>query len=295
MALTLINDNLVLSQQQFEWVSAVREAVGYHHYYTGDGIIENPYGFNLSTSIIGGDIVITVVLKVPDKNKKFEFSLQDFTEKDAIAYKSMVDSSNKMKAEAKTIVAGNTNAILSANSVVIPPGTHVFRVFLERQIYFQFYFNDKPFLQKSARKFSSLRRIVIAADALTVYEAHFTDMKGRRAYVFTGNGLEVPLLPVLYPGTYFTFSGKVLDNKRSWVQVRRFLKQTDPTEIFYIRKAAIDNKNTIQGVINVYERHYAVWTDEGFQAVYETKIREPRSLSIYEFIMDAVLLSIPSS
>lgn len=295
MALTLINDNLVLSPQQFEWVSAVREAVGYHHYYTGDGIIENPYGFNLSTSIIGGEIAITVVLKVPDKNKKFEFSLQDFTEKDAIAYKSVVDSSNKMTAEAKTIVAGKTNTVLAANSVAIPPGTHVFRVFLERRTNFQFYFNDKPFLKQTARKFSSLRRIVVSADALTVYEAHFTDAKGRRAFVFTGNGLEVPYMPVLYPGTYFTFSGKVLDDKRSWVQVRRFLKQIDPTEIFYIRKAAIAYPNKIQGVINVYERHYAVWTDEGFQAVYETNIREPRCLSIYEFIMDSVLLSIPSS
>ncbi|XP_050033535.2 uncharacterized protein [Dermacentor andersoni] len=295
MALTLINENLVLSEQQFAWVSAAREALGYHHYYTGDGITENPYAFNLSSSIQGGAIVITVVLSVPDNNKKFDFSLEHIFEVDGIHYKSSVDSSNKMKVDANTSATGVHGTTLTGNDVAILPGTHVFRVLMERRAYLRFYWDDKEFLKDPIRRFSSLRRLIIHADALTVYEAHFTESNGRRAYVFSGNGLEVPLMPVLYAGSYVSFSGTALDNKRSWVQIRVLLSQDDPNETFFIRKDATLSPAEIKVVVNVYESHYAVWTDEGFQAVYATKIREPRSFSIYEFVLSSALLCVPSS
>ncbi|XP_075547549.1 uncharacterized protein LOC142582001 isoform X1 [Dermacentor variabilis] len=295
MALTLINDNLVLSEQQFAWVSAGREGLGYHHYYTGDGVTENPFTFNLSTSIVGGDTTVVVALSVPDNNKKFDFSLKHLLDIDSVHYKSLVDSSNKKTVHAKTITSASGEKIITGTNLAILPGTHVFRIVTERRAYLQFYWDDKKFLKDPVRRFSSLQRLTINADALTVYEAHFTELKRRRAYVFSGSGLEVPSMPVLYPGTYVCFSGTALQNNRSWVQIRIVLTQEQPSETFFIRKDAAVNPAEIKVVVNVYERHYAIWTDEGFQAVYATKIREPRSFSIYEFLLTGALMCVPSS
>ncbi|XP_070394154.1 uncharacterized protein [Dermacentor albipictus] len=295
MALTLINDNLVLTEQQLAWVSAAREGLGYHHYYTGDGITENPFTFNLSASILGGDIVITVVLRTPDKNKKFNFSLEHIFQADAIHYKSLVDSSNKMNSEVTLTSTATTGTTTAGTNVAILPGTHVFRVLMERRVFLHFLWDDQKFLKNPMRRFSSLRRLVINADALTVYEAHYVETHGRRAYVFSGNGLEVPIMPVLYPGTYISFSGTALDNKRSWVQVRVVLNQDKPNEIFYLRKGDAPSPAEIKVVVNVYERHYAVWTDEGYQAVHATQIKESRSFSIYEFVLRSALLCVPST
>ncbi|XP_075547550.1 uncharacterized protein LOC142582001 isoform X2 [Dermacentor variabilis] len=246
MALTLINDNLVLSEQQFAWVSAGREGLGYHHYYTGDGVTENPFTFNLSTSIVGGDTTVVVALSVPDNNKKFDFSLKHLLDIDSVHYKSLVDSSNKKTVHAKTITSASGEKIITGTNLAILPGTHVFRIVTERRAYLQ-------------------------------------------------SGLEVPSMPVLYPGTYVCFSGTALQNNRSWVQIRIVLTQEQPSETFFIRKDAAVNPAEIKVVVNVYERHYAIWTDEGFQAVYATKIREPRSFSIYEFLLTGALMCVPSS
>ncbi|XP_054926237.1 uncharacterized protein [Dermacentor andersoni] len=214
MALTLINKNLVLTEQQDSWVIPTRELKGYHIYYKGEGLTENPFTFNLSTSMSVGDSSAIVVFAVPENNKKFNFCFRHAIDDESVLYESTLDSSNKVTAQASTRALGTDASGRGTTGVVVTPGTHVFRVVLAKQGEIQFYLDDKPFIKPAVPKFSSLQRLEITADELTVYEAHFTNKKEIRAFIFTGNGIEVPTTPALYPSSYIEFRGRPLENKR---------------------------------------------------------------------------------
>lgn len=296
MAVTVFNENLKLSDEQLEMVTLHREKLGYHNYYKGDGITDNPFTFNLSASIYGGEPSVIIVLTIPPNNKRFDFKLRHMSDVDAIGYESTVDASNKVTSRGVVVAAGTPPSYTTANAVLVTPGTHVFRVEVGQRGIVRFFLDELEFFSKPQRKFNSMRRVDITADSLIVYEAHYTEARNRRAYVFTGNGFEVPTTPALYPSTYIMFNGTPLDKwRRSWCQVRRVLSQGNPNEKFFIREAATKTDKEVNMVINVYEAHYAVWNDEGFHAVYPTSIRVPRSFSIYEFVMNGLVMCFPSS
>lgn len=294
MALTLINDNLVLPEELEKWVIPSRELQGYHVYYKGDGVKENPFTFYLSSNFAAGEPLVIVVLTLPDNNRKFDCVLRHATDPQWIRYESTLDSSNKVTAQASFKVGNEKPTSLGTYGVVVTPGTHVFRIAVDKGK-IQFYLDDKPFLKNSTRRFGSLRRLEITADALTVYEAHFTDAKERRAFVFAGNGLEAPTTPALYPSSYISFRGTPLEKKQSWVQLRSILSELDPTEKFVFREAAGPAQKEIQVVIKMYDGNFSIWTDEDFQAVYSTQFKPPRSFAIYEFVLSTFLMCVPSS
>lgn len=292
MAVTLINSNLHLSSAQLSKMEEFRDNKGYHVYFKGDGVKDNPFTFNLTTNVNMGRPSAAIALSMVGKNIKFTLALKHFTQSETLSYSQSYEGEQR-KASGSQISPDGSKLPMEVTDYVVTEGVHIVRATLERRI--NLYVDDHPLLKHGKTPFGTLSKLVVEGNGLTVYEAHFTNPGGSRIGIFSGNGMEMPETPTLYPSTYVQFSGKPLEHRTAWLEIRPTLKQKEAKQVLPIRREAGPIEEAIQVVVKFFEEHISLWTSEGIEDVQPAKHRTPRSLSVYEFTLYSMLMCLPSS
>ncbi|XP_077496228.1 uncharacterized protein LOC144107114 [Amblyomma americanum] len=292
MALNFTNSNLHLSVAQAEKMQTFRDQLGYHVYFTGDGIKNNPFEFNLSQSIYVSTPTAVAAISLVGKNVEFSVALTHFSQEERLSYTQTYQG----QVRTATAILSSSDGVQKqrdATDYVVTEGVHIVRAAIIKGL-INFYVDDQPLIKTGERPFGTLKTLVISGTGLTVYEVHFVVPKLRIA-VFTGNGMEVPETPTLYPSSYVEFSGLPFEEKRSWIRIRMKLSEESPKTELYFRKQTGPADEKIVVVVKFYEQHISVWSSEGVQSVAPTELRAPRCIAIYEFILDSLLMCLPSS
>ncbi|XP_077495336.1 uncharacterized protein LOC144106405 isoform X2 [Amblyomma americanum] len=293
MAVTLINSNLHLSDAQLLALGLVRQNQGYHVYYKGDGIKTNAYTFNLPSAIGVGNPTAAVATVLVGKNLEFSMTLRHFFLDETLRYKQSYQGQKRTATASSK--QGKRTEVLATTNYVVTEGVHIIKAAVTRRGGLNIFVDDEPLLQGGKRQFGTLRALDINVAGITVYEAHFA-YPGRASYaVFHANGLEMPKNPTMYPSSYIQFSGKPFEKKRPRIEIRYSFIQKDPEEIIYFRKEAAPVTEKIQVVFKVFEEHFSIWTSEGLEIVTATVFRAPSFFGIYEFVLDAMLVCVPTS